>query len=421
MNPTRRPHPLIEGFCAACKPADRRPPWQWAEEHITVDETSPHPGRWRSANSPWVRPVMEAFAGMPAAGEILARGETKTSVRTRKGVQIDLRVVPPASWGAALLYFTGSKAHNVKLRERAVRMGLKLSEYGLDRVDDGRRVAGATEEEVYAALGLPWISPTLREDRGEIEVAAAGGLPVVVGLDDIRGDLHGHTDLTDGTATLDRMVEAALRRGYEYYAVTDHAPLMRMQAMTPDAIAGQRRRIRRITRDGGISVLHGSELNIRPDGSLDWDAEVLDGFDVLVASVHSHFGLDRTAMTRRLVAAIEHPAVNVIGHPTTRRIGRRPPIDFDADEVFRAAARSGTALEINCHPERLDLSDELVRVARAYGVKFAISTDSHATAHLEFMRFGVATAQRAWLGTDDVVNSWPLPRLREFLAKGRAR
>lgn len=362
-------------------------------------------------------PVAERFCSMRLVDEVLAHGDTKSSVITTSGVQVDLRVVPAKSWGAALMYFTGSKAHNVKLRERAIGRGLKLSEYGLFR---GKTiVASATEEEIYAALGLPWIPPTLREDQGEVEAAEGGELPDLVELDDIRGDLHGHTDLTDGVASLDDMVEAAKAKGYEYYAITDHAPLLSMQRMTKEKAIAQRRQVRGLEKRSGIALLHGSELNIQEDGSLDWDDEFLSGFDVLVASVHSHFGLPADRMTKRLIRAIEHPCVNVIGHPTARRHGKRPSIEFDVEAVCRAAARAGTALEVNAHPERLDLPGELVRAARDYGVKLAIDTDAHAVTHLDHMQLGVATAQRGWAEAAQVVNTWPLSRLRQFLAKRR--
>ncbi len=365
-------------------------------------------------------PVMDAFTALPEVRQVLAKGDTKSSVVTEAGVQVDLRVVPPEVWGAAMLYFTGSKAHNIRIREIAVRKGLKLNEYGLFRAKSGRLVVAATEEEVYERLGLPWIPPTLREDRGEIEAAQAGTLPELVTERDIRGDLHTHTNLTDGLATLEQMLEAAARRGYAYYAVTDHAPNLAMQRMTDEKMLEQRRRLRALQeRYPKMTLLHGSELNIDPEGGVDWPPEFLEGFDVCVASVHSHFNQPKDAMTRRLIRAMENPHVHIIGHPTARLIGRREPIEFDLDEVFRAAARTGTALEINAFPDRLDLKDEHIAWARRYGVRFAVDTDAHATPHLDVMRYGVATAQRGWLTKDEVINAWPLARLRRFLRKGR--
>lgn len=365
-------------------------------------------------------PVMDAFTTLPDVRQVLAKGETKSSVVTEAGVQVDLRVVPPEVWGAALLYFTGSKAHNIRIREIAVRKGLKLNEYGLFRAKSGRLVVAATEEEVYERLGLPWIPPTLREDRGEIEAALEGTLPALVTERDIRGDLHTHTNLTDGLATLEQMLEAAAARRYAYYAVTDHAPSLAMQRMTDEKMLEQRRRLRGLQeRYPKMTLLHGSELNIDPEGGVDWPSGFLEGFDVCVASIHSHFNQPKDVMTRRLIRAMENPHVHIIGHPTARLIGRREPIDVDLDEVFRAAARTGTALEINAFPDRLDLKDDHIAWARRYGVRFAVNTDAHATPHLDVMRYGVATAQRGWLTKDEIINAWPLSRLRRFLRKGR--
>ncbi|MFE3556242.1 DNA polymerase/3'-5' exonuclease PolX [Streptomyces sp. NPDC059193] len=363
-------------------------------------------------------PFMDALTAHPQTAEVIAHGAKKTSVRTVTGLQVDLRVLPPASWGAGLQYFTGSKAHNIRTRELALRQGLKLSEYGLFDSESGENVSSETEEAVYARLGLPWIPPTLREDRGEIAAGLRGELPDLIEERDIRGDLHTHTDLTDGLAPLEDMVAAAAARGYAYYAVTDHAPNLSMQRMTSEKILAQRERVRAL--DGThhrMRLLHGTELNIGPDGTLDWPDEFLAEFDLCVASVHSHFNQSRRELTRRLVRACENPHVAVIGHPTTRRIGKRPGIDADFDAVFQACARTGTVLEINAHPERLDLCDEDILRAKRYGVKFAVNSDAHATTHLPYMRYGVATAQRGWLTKDDVVNTWPLTRLRRFLAR----
>ncbi|MEU6318948.1 DNA polymerase/3'-5' exonuclease PolX [Streptomyces sp. NPDC047009] len=366
-------------------------------------------------------PFMDALAGLPSTAEVIAHGSKKTSVRTTKGVQVDLRVLPPDSWGAGQQYFTGSKAHNIRTRTIAVRQGLKLSEYGLFEVDSGRSVASRSEEEVYARLGLPWIPPTLREDRGEIEAALRGELPDLVTERTIRGDLHTHTDLTDGLAPLEEMVAAAAERGYAYYAITDHAPNLYMQRMTDEKMLAQREQVRAL--DGTrrrMRLLHGTELNIGPEGDLDWPDEFLAGFDVCVASLHSHFDLGRKEMTRRLIRACENPYVNVLGHPTTRLIGKRSGVDADWDEVFAVCARTGTALEINAQPDRLDLCDEDILRARELGAKFAVNSDAHSVLHLGLLRYGVGTAQRGWLTPDDVINTWPLRSLRRFLRKGRA-
>ncbi|TVT53407.1 DNA polymerase/3'-5' exonuclease PolX [Amycolatopsis rhizosphaerae] len=367
-------------------------------------------------------PIMAAFRELPFVAEVIASGETKTSLRTTKGLQVDLRVVRPAAWGAALQYFTGAKAHNIRTREIAVHARLKLSEYGLFDVETGDLVVSETEEDVYRRLGLPWIPPTLREDRGEIEAALAGELPELVRESDLRGDLHTHTDLTDGVAPLEEMVAAAAARGYAYYAITDHAPNLYMQRMSDDKMLAQRDQVRALDRaHRGMRLLHGTELNIDADGGVDWPEEFLAGFDLCVASVHSLFNQSRDEVTRRLVRACENPYVNIIGHPSARLIGRRPPLEADYDEVFRACARTGTALEINSFPDRIDLRDEHILWAKKYGVKFAIDSDSHAVPHLAAIRFGVGTAQRGWLTAEDVINTWPLTRLRTFLRKGRKR
>jgi DNA polymerase (family 10) len=363
-------------------------------------------------------PIMEAFTALPFVAEVIAGGDKKTSVRTTKGLQVDLRVVPPEAWGAALQYFTGSQAHNIRTREIAVKAGLKLSEYGLFDAETDELIVSETEEEVYERLGLPWVHPALREDAGEIEAALKDELPRLVTVEDLRGDLHSHTDLTDGVASLEDMVAAAHARGLEYYAITDHAPNLVMQRMTDEKMLAQREQVAGLQKEyPGLRLLHGTELNIDPDGGVDWDADFLSGFDVCVASVHSHFTQDQAAMTRRLVRACENPHVHVIGHPTARSIGRRPPVDADWDEVFRAAARTGTAMEIDSFPDRLDLPADLIRRAKRLGVKFSIDTDAHSLGHHRNIRYGVGTAQRGWLTPDDVINTWPLERLRAFLRK----
>ena len=364
-------------------------------------------------------PIMQTFAALPSVSRVLAKGDTKSSIVTDRGLQVDLRVVTPEVWGAAMIYFTGSKAHNVRIRERAVREGLKLSEYGLFDAKSGELLAAETEEQVYERLGLPYIEPTLREDRGEVEAALAGELPKVIEQRQIRGDLHTHTNLTDGLASLEEMLEAVQGFGYAYYAVTDHAPDLAMQRMTDAKILAQRARMQALQPEFAMALLQGTELNIDPVGNVDWPDVFLAGFDVTVASVHSHLTQPRDEMTRRVIRAIENPFVNVIGHLTGRLIGKRPPVDLDLEAVFAAAARTGTALEINSFPERLDMKDEHILWARRHGVKFAVNTDSHAAVHLPFMRYGVATAQRGWLTKDDVINTWPLAKLRRFLRKGR--
>jgi DNA polymerase (family X) len=362
-------------------------------------------------------PLMAAFTAQPDVTDVVASGPTKTTVRTVSGLTADLRVVPLDAWGAALQYLTGSAAHNVAIRQIAIRQKLKLSEYGLFEVETGELIVSRTEEEVYARLGLAWVPPAMREDRGEIEAAAQGQIPSLVRENDLKGDLHTHTDLTDGVASLEAMVAAARDKGYEYYAITDHAPNLIMQRMTDEKMLAQRERVRAL--DSSLELLHGTELNIGPDGSVDWDLDFLAGFDLCVASVHSHFEQPRAEMTRRFVAACENPHVNIIGHPTARRIGKRPPVEVDFGELFRACARTGTALEINASPQRLDLPSDHIRAARDAGVKFAISSDAHSVSDLGNMPYGVGAAQRGWLTPEDVVNTWSLEALRAFLRKGR--
>src|SRR5258706_3075036 len=374
------------------------------------------------------RPLMAAFTALGDVAEVIASGEAKTSIRTGRGLQVDLRVVSPDAWGAAMQYFTGSQAHNVRTREIAVRKKLKLSEYGLFDAASGELIVSRTEEEVYRRLGMSWIPPELREDNGEIQAAIHRELPVLVADDNIRGDLHTPTNLTDGAAPLEDMVATAARRGYEYYAITDHAPNLFMQRMTTEKMLAQREQVRPLAAQGALAargvagpmtLLHGTELNIAPDGTVDWPAEFLDGFDVCVASVHSHFDQPRREMTRRFVAACENPHGNTIGHPPPRKIGKRPPVDVDFAELFRACAGTGTALEVNAHPDRLDLPADHIRAARDAAGGFATSSDPPSTQHLSYLRYGVGTARRGWLTPDDVINTWPLPRLRAFLRKGR--
>jgi DNA polymerase (family X) len=313
------------------------------------------------------------------------------------------------------------------VRELAVRQKLKLSEYGLFDVASGEKIVSRTEEEVYHRLGMSWVPPTLREDTGEVQAALRAELPDLVQVSDIRGDLHTHTDLTDGVASLEDMVAAARARGYAYYAITDHAPNLFMQRMTDEKMLAQREQVRRLgarlaaETENPMVLLHGTELNIAPDGSVDWPAEFLDGFDVCVASVHSLFDQPRAEMTRRFLAACENPHVNIIGHPTARKIGKRAPVDVDLAELYRACARTGTALEIDAHPDRLDLPADHIRAARDAGVLFAVDSDAHAIGHLAYLRFGVGQAQRGWLTAADVINTWPLDKLRDFLRKGRQK
>jgi len=365
--------------------------------------------------------AMDAFARLPQAAEILERGATKASMRHREGIQVDLRVVEPATFGAALQYFTGSKEHNIRIREMAIKKRLKISEYGVFREPGGRRIAGATEEEVYAAVGLPWIPPELREDSGEIEAAQARRLPALVELDDIRGDLHCHTNATDGHHTVAALVAAARARGYAYVLVSDHSRSTRVAGgLTAEEALAHVEKVRALGRkQRGLAVLAGSECDILPDGSLDYPDEVLARMDLVVAAVHSRFKQPRAEMTRRICRALESPYVSILAHPTGRLIGLREPYDVDLEAIFTAARRHGKAVEINCCPERLDLSDVHARRARELGVLLAINTDTHALGQLDTMRLGVAIARRAWVEPAGVINTWPVDRLRAW-ARGPA-
>ena len=359
--------------------------------------------------------VMEFVCAMPGVAECLARGDTKTSVKLREGVQVDVRVVPPEDWGAALHYFTGSKEHNVAIRGLAVARGLKINEYGVWRGDE--RIGGTDENEIFASVGLPWIAPELRENRGEIEAAQAGKLPKLIEVSDVRGDLHMHTVETDGRATLEEMVAAAQKAGREYIAITDHSQALAMaNGMNAERLRAQGRQIRELNEKLGGSprVLRGIEADILADGSVDLGNEFLRELDWVVASVHSLFGLPRDEQTRRIVRALESGVVDVLGHPTGRMIGRRPPYEVDMEAVLAAAKRVGAAVEVNSFPDRLDLDDTHVRMARDAGVALIISTDSHATTHLPMIHWGVSQARRGWAEARDVANTLPT---KDFLAR----
>jgi len=365
--------------------------------------------------------VVAAFTSAPGVREVLAEGEVKSSVlveyvgyvddRSRM-FQVDLQVLKPESWGAGLQYFTGSKDHNILLRAMAERRGMKLNEYGVFRGE--ARIAGATEEEVYAALGLPWIPPELREDSGEVDAALAGGLPQLLEGRDIRGEFHVHTDATDGTEPIETMVDAARRLGYGYVGISDHSVSATVAfGLTADKALERRDRVRALNRElDGFAVLLGTECDILDGGAMDYPDEVLREFDFAIAAVHSKFTLPEKEQTARIVAAVENPHVNILAHPTTRKIGVRDPIHVDLDAVFAACARAGTAVEINAYPDRMDVTAVQARAANRAGCRIAVDTDSHASSELEAMRFGVGTARRAWLTPDDVVNAWPLDRVR---------
>lgn len=353
--------------------------------------------------------------------DVLAHGPTRTTVMLRSGLQVDMRVVPEESYGAALLYFTGSKAHNITLRGLALRRHWKLNEYGL--FSGNRRIAGATEEEVYAKLGLSFIPPELREDRGEIALAEVHKLPRLLVASDIRGDLHVHSNWTDGIETIEAMAVAVRARGHEYMALTDHSRRVAMaHGLDPGRLLRQIREIDRLNDMlEGMTILKGIEVDILKDGRLDLPDSVLAKLDLVVASVHSYFDLPRKAQTDRVIRAMQNRHISILGHPTGRLIGVREPVDIDMDRVIAAAGELGCHLEINAEPDRLDLSDVHIHAARQAGVRFAISTDAHSVDALQCMRFGIDQARRGWLTADDVINTRPLGELRKLLKRPPAR
>jgi DNA polymerase (family 10) len=365
--------------------------------------------------------VLDTLVRLPSVVEVSGRGDTKASVRHQEGLAIDVRVVEPAAFGAALQYFTGSREHNVRLRQLAIQRGLKLSEYGVFDDATGARIAGATEEEVYAALGLPWIPPELREDTGELDAAREGRLPRLVEPRDLRGDLHAHTDWSDGHHPLESLVEAAEARGYEYVIVSDHSRSLTIaRGLSIDALRAQRAMIRELQARHRIRILTGTECDILEDGTLDFPDEVLAELDVVLAAVHSRFRQSRAEMTARIVRALAHPHVDILAHPTGRKIGSREPYDVDMEAVFAAARAHGKAIEINASPDRLDMSDVHARRAAELGIPVAINTDTHYLSNLEWTALGCAVARRAWIGPEQVLNARPLDALLAWTRRAPA-
>jgi len=375
------------------------------------------PGQDKQKNIDAVAEHILKYAGIQ---QTLAHGENKVSMVLASGIQVDVRLLEKDSFGAAMLYFTGSKEHNVKLRGRANDMGWTLNEYAMTTLKGGRAVAGKTEEDIYAKLKLAYIEPEMRENTGEIEAADNGKLPKLVRLEDIRGDLQMHTTASDGRNTIEEMGEAAKKLGYEYIALTDHSKAVTVaNGMDEKRTLEQIKKIRAAQgRVPGIRLLAGIEVDILKSGKLDLDAEVLAQLDVVVASVHSYMSLDRVAMTERLLAAIENPYTQIIAHPTGRLLLRREAYDYDMEKILDAAKTRGVAMECNAYPDRLDLKDVHLRMAKARGVKVVISTDSHTTSNLKFMKYGVTTARRGWIEKKDVINALPLG---EFLAALRPK
>ncbi|MEJ2182843.1 MAG: DNA polymerase/3'-5' exonuclease PolX [Nitrospirota bacterium] len=382
--------------------------WKETVKDMDILATSPHESQ-----------VMNAFVHLPHVKEVLMKGPTKTVVVLDQDIQVDLRVVREQSFGSALCYFTGSKAHNIRLREMAVRRGLKLNEYGVFDAGDGRRLGGEREEDVYEALGLAFVPPELREDRGEVEAAQEDALPHLVQRGDIRGDLHVHTRWSDGKHSLEEVVQGARRRGFEYIAITDHSKGLGVaRGLTEKRLREEVEEIEALNeRLQGFRVLTGTEVDIRSDGTLDFPDRVLESLDVVVASIHSGFNQPMEKLTGRLIAAMRNPHVDIIAHPTGRIIGERDAYEVDMEAFLEAARQTGTALEINAYPLRLDLSDTYARAARAMGIPLVISTDTHLLEHFDHMAYGVSVARRGWLEKDDVLNTKSAAEFLKALGK----
>ncbi len=364
------------------------------------------------------REIMDRFIRYSEVEEVLAQGEKKSSV-IASGVQVDLRVFDRECYGAALLYFTGSKEHNIRVRQVCMEKGLKLNEYGLFR--DEKRVAGLTEEEIYSYLGMQWIPPEIREDQGEVELALRGNLPVLIEMSDIKGDLHIHTVYSDGTDEIETIVRKARELGYRYVAITDHSPSLAVaKGMTPEKVYRQREEIKRINKEcPDVKVLLGMEVDILADGSLDCPEDILDLLDVVIVAIHSRFRMGRDEMTSRIITAISHPKVNILAHPTGRLLGERDSYEVDMEAVMRVAKEKQVALELNASPRRLDINSDLCHMAKEMGVMVAINTDAHSNQQLDYMKFGVGTARRGWLEKRNVVNTFDLEDLMTFLHKER--
>ncbi len=381
--------------------------------------------------------VMERFTTFGSVDRVDLEGETRGAVVLRSGLEVDLRIFPPRSFGAALHYFTGSMEHNVALRQIAVRQGLRVNEWGVFRLpegvvpdvepdevsrEDGERIAGDTEESVFEAVGLPWIPPVVRENRGEIASARDGSLPGLVTLDDIRGDLHMHSTWSDGKASIEAMASACMARGYDYMAISDHSPALAMvQGLTPEKAPKQWAEIEEIQKGlEGFTIFKAMEVDILRDGSLDMTDEVLEELDVVIVSVHSLMDLDRATMTDRVIKAVQHPSVDIVGHPTGRLLGRREPFELDVEAMLQAALECDVAVEINANPNRLDLNDVHARRAKELDIKVAINTDAHSIQRLDHLSYGVDQARRAWLEKDDVLNTMTVDQFRAWTERRQA-
>lgn len=366
---------------------------------------------------------MDAFVNLPQVSEIQSRGETKASIRTKGDIQVDCRVVEERSFGAALMYFTGSKNFNIKLRQIAIRKGLKVNEYGIFAKNYGERndkfICGKTEEEIFKYIGLSYITPELREDGGEIELAQKARLPHLVELKNIKGDLHTHSTWSDGENSIEEMVQAAMKLGYSYLAITDHSQSLRIaNGLTPTELKKKKKEIDKINKKiKNFRILYGTEVDIDSRGKIDYPDKILAEFDIVIAAIHTGFKQAGAELTKRTVNACKNKYVNIIAHPTGRLWGTRDPYDINLDELFKAAKDTNTCLEINAYPQRLDLNDINCRRAKEMGVRTAIGTDSHATQQLQSMQLGVSVARRGWLGPEDVINTLPLEKLLKAINK----
>jgi len=361
--------------------------------------------------------VMQVFVHLPQVKDVLMKGPTKSSIITHEGIQVDLRVVERESFGAALAYFTGSKAHNIRLREMAVKKGLKLNEYGIFDVKTGKKIGGRDEADVYKALDIAFVPPELREDTGEVEAAINRRLPELVKPESIKGDVHVHSKYSDGSHDIEELIEAAKKRGYEYIAITDHSKSLGIaRGMSVEQVLAQNKKIREMNkRLRGFRILSGVEMDIRSNGTMDYPDEVLEKLDIVVASIHSGFRQTKEQLTKRLVSAMKNPFVSVIAHPTGRLIGERDAYEIDMEEFLRTAEDTGTAIEINAYPLRLDLSDIYVKKAKEMGIALVIATDSHITYQFDFMRYGVGIARRGWLEEKDILNTYTYKKLLRHL------
>ncbi|HEY5161574.1 MAG TPA: DNA polymerase/3'-5' exonuclease PolX, partial [Terriglobales bacterium] len=363
--------------------------------------------------------VLDRIVKFPGIVDVLAKGENKVSFKLRSGMQVDVRLLPPESYGAAMLYFTGSKSHNVALRQRALKMGYTLNEYALAKLDTNKKVAGKTEEGIYKKLGMDWIAPEMRENSGEIELAAEHKLPHILEQSDIQGDVHMHTVETDGKSTIEEMIEAARARGYKYMAITEHSKNLAFANGLDDkrALAHMKRIRKAAEKFEGIRVYAGIEVDILADGALDLSDDVLAQLDVVIGSVHSAFNQEPQQMTDRLLRAIGNPYLAVVGHPTGRILLRRDAYPFDMEAILNAAKKNKVAMELNAFPDRLDLCDRHLRMAKERGVKIVINTDSHHTSHMEKIKYGVLQARRAWLTKEDVLNCLPAEKFAKAIKK----